>query len=150
VAPAVVRPVRRADTTAVVDILAAGSTAPQYEDASRLDDYWSAVEHTRATLGEVFVATSDDVVVGVVQVLIFRHVQHAGGWCCELESVHVRHDFRSRGIGAALLRRAEEFARERGCYRVQLTSNNVRLDAHRFYEREGYVPSHQGFKKHLA
>jgi hypothetical protein len=29
---------------------------------------------------------------------------------------------------------------------VQLTSNNARSDAHRFYERLGFVPSHVGFK----
>ena len=37
-------------------------------------------------------------------------------------------------------------ARELGCYRVQLTSNTARPDAHRFYEQLGFVPSHVGFK----
>ena len=29
---------------------------------------------------------------------------------------------------------------------VQLTSDAARVDAHRFYERLGFVPSHVGFK----
>ncbi len=37
-------------------------------------------------------------------------------------------------------------ARERGCSLVQLTSNATRGDAHRFYERLGFTPSHVGFK----
>jgi GNAT superfamily N-acetyltransferase len=41
---------------------------------------------------------------------------------------------------------AIERARALGCYRVQLTSNRVREDAHRFYERLGFVPSHVGYK----
>jgi hypothetical protein len=32
---------------------------------------------------------------------------------------------------------------------VQLTTNRARGDAHRFYERLGFTPSHLGFKKPL-
>ena len=45
---------------------------------------------------------------------------------------------------------AIERARELGCYRVQLTSKAARTDAHRFYERLGFVPSHVGYKMPLA
>ena len=48
---------------------------------------------------------------------------------------------RSRVLVAAV-----DAARAWGCYRVQLTSNEVRTDAHRFYAREGFVASHEGFK----
>jgi GNAT superfamily N-acetyltransferase len=54
---------------------------------------------------------------------------------------------RSRGIGASLLAAAEDLARDRGCYRIQLTSRNVREDAHRFYVTNGYGQTSQGFKK---
>jgi GNAT superfamily N-acetyltransferase len=40
-------------------------------------------------------------------------------------------------------------ARGLGCYRVQLTSNAARSDAHRFYGRLGFVPTHVGFKMPL-
>ena len=59
--------------------------------------------------------------------------------------MHVRHDLRYSGIGGKLLDHAVEFAREMGCYRVQLTSNEQRTDAHRFYECHGFVGSHRGF-----
>jgi GNAT superfamily N-acetyltransferase len=155
---AVVRPLQKADTAEAVSLLRAGSVAtllgkqntPENEDESRLEEYWDAALETRARGGDVLVAVHEDDVVGVVQVLIFRHFQHTGGWCCEIESVHVRADQRSRGVGAQLLAAAEELARARGCYRIQLTSNNVREDAHRFYAREGYTPSHRGFKKSLS
>ena len=32
---------------------------------------------------------------------------------------------------------------------MQLTTNAGRKDARRFYERQGYEPSHVGFKKRL-
>jgi GNAT superfamily N-acetyltransferase len=132
---------------AAIELLGGGSLSPEFEDASRVDDYWSAVEETRRQRGDVVVAEVDGEVVGVCQVVIFQHFQHAGGWCCEIESVHVRSDMRSRGIGAQLLTAAEELAKERGCYRVQLTSRNVREDAHRFYLANGYDQTSQGFKK---
>ena len=49
-------------------------------------------------------------------------------------------------MGSALLAAAVDAARTRGCYRVQLTSDKVRTDAHRFYAREGFVATHEGFK----
>ncbi len=83
------------------------------------------------------------------QVIVFTHLQHRGAKCAEVESVHVRADLRSRGFGEQLMRAAESWARDRGCYRLQLTSNVARHDAHRFYERMGYSASHKGFKKSL-
>jgi GNAT superfamily N-acetyltransferase len=37
-------------------------------------------------------------------------------------------------------------ARRRGCRLIQLTTDKQRLDAHRFYERLGFVASHEGMK----
>ena len=37
-------------------------------------------------------------------------------------------------------------ARRRGCALVQLTTDRARPDAHRFYERLGFVASHVGYK----
>ncbi len=61
--------------------------------------------------------------------------------------MHVHTDFRSKGIGEQLLSAAIDAAQRAGCYRVQLTSNVRRVDAHRFYERQRFVPSHIGFKR---
>lgn len=48
---------------------------------------------------------------------------------------------RGQGIGAALLDAAERWGRERGVARIELRSNIVREDAHRFYRRQGYLQS---------
>ena len=135
------------DVTAAVRLLRGGSLAAQFEDEDQVSDYWEAVEETRRRLGDVLVAEENGEVVGVCQVIVFQHFLHRAGWCCELESVHVRSDQRSRGIGASLLAATEALAKERGCYRIQLTSRNVRGDAHRFYVANGYEATSQGFKK---
>jgi GNAT superfamily N-acetyltransferase len=144
-----VRPIERDDVGAASLVIQGGSLMPAVEDESNVDAYWSAVEETRRRRGDVLVADVNGEVVGVCQVLIFQHFQHTGAWCCELESVHVRSDLRGQGVGAKLLAAAEALARREGCYRVQLTSRNVRIDAHRFYESNGFDQTSQGFKKTL-
>jgi GNAT superfamily N-acetyltransferase len=37
-------------------------------------------------------------------------------------------------------------ARQRGCALIQLTTDKTRTDAHRFYQRLGFVASHKGMK----
>lgn len=144
-----VRPLRRAEVAAAVAVVLSGSLEPDAERPDDPDAYWAAALETAERGGAVLVAVEDGAVVGVCQLLLLRHFQHAGGLCAELESVHVRADRRGRGIGGRLLAAAEERARARGCYRIQLTSRAVRADAHRFYEAHGYAATHRGFKKAL-
>jgi GNAT superfamily N-acetyltransferase len=53
------------------------------------------------------------------------------------------------GIGARMIEFAIAEAKSRGMRLVRLTSNVKRKDAHRFYERLGFKPSHLGFKMAL-
>jgi GNAT superfamily N-acetyltransferase len=53
-------------------------------------------------------------------------------------------------VGKALIEWAIARARERGCIMVQLTTDKARVDAKRFYERLGFVASHEGMKLHFA
>jgi GNAT superfamily N-acetyltransferase len=110
------------------------------------EPYRRALREIEEGSGGVLVAELGGEVVGVCQVIVFRHLQARGGLCAEVESVHVHPAHRAQGIGSMLMRAAIEQARALGCYRVQLTSNEVRHDAHRFYERLGFTPSHRGFK----
>jgi GNAT superfamily N-acetyltransferase len=144
------RGIERDDVSAAVALIEESTLSPGVENPSRASDYWDAVLETRRRNGEVLVALLDGEVVGLCQILIFRHFQHSAGWCCELESVYVRSDCRSRGVGGAMVRWAEDFARARHCYRVQLSSRNPRIDAHRFYRDHGFQQNSQGFKKELT
>lgn len=58
---------------------------------------------------------------------------------------------RGRGIGAALVHAAEDWARGRGLTLMGVRSNQVRLDAHRFYQRLGYAEAKTqlSFRKQL-
>jgi GNAT superfamily N-acetyltransferase len=148
----VIRRAVAADLPRVVELLVSGALpgAPQAEDAADADPYQAALEDIQGAGGEVLVAERHGEVVAVCQLLVFRHLQARGGLCAELESVHVHPDHRGSGIGRALVGAAVDRARARGCYRVQLTSNRQREDAHRFYESLGFVPTHIGYKMRLV
>jgi GNAT superfamily N-acetyltransferase len=62
----------------------------------------------------------------------------------------VAEDWRSGGVGRALLARAEELAREEGCWGMALESATWRERAHAFYVREGWTDAGKSFSKLLA
>jgi GNAT superfamily N-acetyltransferase len=148
----VIRPAEEADLACIVELLTLG-TLPggprSTEDPGDLEPYRAAWRTIASGGGHVLVAELAGQVVGTCQLIVFRHLQGHGGLCAEIESVHVHPDHRGMGVGGVLLGDAVERARALGCYRVQLTSNAARPDAHRFYERVGFVPSHVGFKLQL-
>jgi ribosomal protein S18 acetylase RimI-like enzyme len=85
-------------------------------------------------------------VIGVFQLTFVRHVGYQGGLVAQIENVVVDRAHRSRGVGETMMRFAVDRARERKAFRVQLTSNKTRTRAHAFYERLGFVRSHEGMK----
>lgn len=136
------------DANRLIVLLDHGALEDRKEDPSDLNPYVVALAEIEATGGsDVLVAELDGQVVGVCQLIMFRHLQRRGGLCAEIESMHVHPDFRGRGIGGQLLDAVVETAKRAGCYRVQLTSNLQRSDAHRFYRRHGFMASHVGFKR---
>jgi GNAT superfamily N-acetyltransferase len=144
-----IRQARADDIGRLVELLAygalGGGPAPDVPD---LGPYAAALAEIEATDGnELLVAEVDGTVVGVCQLIVFRHFQSSGGRCAEIESMHVHPDWRSHGVGGELVEAAVARASAAGCYRVQLTSNKAREEAHRFYRRHGFVASHEGFKR---
>ncbi|MEM7745451.1 MAG: GNAT family N-acetyltransferase [Pseudomonadota bacterium] len=97
--------------------------------------------------GNVYlVAEMADQIVGCLQVTIIHGLSRAGATRAQIEGVRVAASARGAGIGDALMQAAVDRARAEGASLVQLTSDKVRTDAHRFYERLGFVASHDGFK----
>jgi GNAT superfamily N-acetyltransferase len=148
----VIRAAAETDLGRIVELLTLGTVPggpPSAEDPGALAPYRAALRDIVESGGAVLVAELQGEVVGVCQLIVFRHLQARGGRCAEIESVHVHPDHRGTGVGGVLLRDAFARARALGCYRVQLTSNALRPDARRFYEQLGLSPSHVGFKMSL-
>ena len=95
----------------------------------------------------LMVIESEGTVIGTFLMTILPGLTGRASRRLQLRSVEVAAALRSRGIGAHMLRFVEDYAKEHGAALIELTSNNARPDAHRFYERNGYTKSHAGFKK---
>jgi len=98
----------------------------------------------------LIVAELDGAIVGTMQLSWLPGLLNHGAWRGQIEAVRIASDRRSLGLGAAMIGWAVERFRERGCFMAQLTSNNDRAAAHRFYERLGWKKSHSGFKLELG
>ncbi len=97
--------------------------------------------------GNLFLVAEDaGGVVGCLQYTRIHGLSRTGAARAQIEAVRVRADRRGAGVGEMLMRAAIERARAEGCSLVQLTTDRVRADAHRFYERLGFVASHWGMK----
>jgi GNAT superfamily N-acetyltransferase len=84
--------------------------------------------------------------VGTASLMIVPNLSHQGQPYAIIENVVVDAAERGGRYGELLLRRAMEEARRAGCYKLSLTSNKRRKDAHRFYERLGFRATHEGYR----
>lgn len=89
----------------------------------------------------------DGRLVGTFQLTRIPGMARQGATRLLVEAVRVRSDLRSGGVGGAMMRWVTDVAAPAlHAPLVQLTSDAARVDAHRFYERLGFVGSHVGFK----
>ncbi|CAM6701878.1 aminoalkylphosphonate N-acetyltransferase [Leclercia adecarboxylata] len=87
-------------------------------------------------------------IIGMIGLHMQFHLHHAN-WIGEIQELVVMPQARGLRVGSQLLAWAEEFARQAGAEMTELSTSVKRLDAHRFYLREGYTQSHFRFTKPL-
>ncbi|BCJ35100.1 N-acetyltransferase [Actinocatenispora thailandica] len=142
-----VRRARREDVTALVALIAADQLGAGRETPDDPAPYLAAFAAIDADPNQYLaVAELNGEPIGTLQLTYLPGLSHRGGWRAQIEAVRIAEAHRGSGLGSALIEWAIGRARERGCRMVQLTSNATRDDAHRFYTRLGFVPSHVGFK----
>jgi GNAT superfamily N-acetyltransferase len=110
-------------------------------------EYWDAFDAIQTDPNQYLaVAELDGVVVGCLQLTFVPGLTRLGMWRAIVEGVRVDSARRGARIGETMLAWAIEEACRRGCGLIQLTTDKRRTDAHRFYERLGFVASHEGMK----
>ncbi len=144
------RPATEADVPAVValladDMLGAGRELPGMEP------YLAAFRRMQAEGANHLIAGEQaGRLVATYQITFISGLSLRASRRAQIESVRVAADLRGQGLGAAVFADAEARARAAGCVLMQLTTNRARADAHRFYERLGFTPSHIGYKRELT
>lgn len=85
-------------------------------------------------------------IVGTLQLTFIPGLSRHGSKRGQIEAVRIARDRRGGKLGEAMFAWAIGTCRERGCSLVQLTTDKARPDAHRFYDRLGFEPTHIGYK----
>ncbi len=147
-----IRVATEADLPAIIALLADDVNGRAREDATPPLDpgYAAAFAAINADPNQMLVvAEHEDAIVGTMQLSLLPGLSFRGAWRGQIEAVRIASALRGRGLGAAMIEWAVARCRERGCRLVQLTSKRTRTDAHRFYQRLGFVASHVGMTRAL-
>ena len=145
-----IRPATTDDIPAIVAMLADDPLGAQRESPDDLAPYVTALERLAADANQhVVVAVREGRVVGTLQLTVIPGLSRRGATRSIVEGVRIHADERGSGLGTQLIEWAVDESRRQDCQLVQLTSDNTRTDAHRFYERLGFTASHVGFKLQL-
>ena len=138
------------DVPAIVALLAEdqlGATRDGVDSREDLQAYLRAFHALDADPAHLLVVATDGAdVLATMQLSFLPGLARRGAPRAQVEALRVAGEHRNRGLGAAMLEWAIGEARRRSCGLVQLTSDKSRSDAHRFYERLGFVASHEGLK----
>lgn len=137
----------RSDLPALVGMLADDPLGAQRENIGDMSPYQRALAAIDADPNQYqAVVEQDGEIVGMMQLTLIPGLSHEGSSRLLIEAVRVRADLRGTGIGAEMMAWALQYGRDHDCRMVELTTNARRTDAHRFYERLGFVRSHHGYK----
>ena len=146
--PIRVRPLVAADFAAASELLAElgrPRVAPENQDLART----TFERHLAAAETASLVAEIDGRLIGLLSLHIRERLSQPApeAWIPDFIVTAAEH---GRGASQALLARAIELARQRGCYRLVLESHYHRQRAYRFYAREGFADVGKCFSMPLA
>lgn len=130
------------------DVLGGSRETVRAEDADRYRNAFSEIEAD----GNQFLCVVEDgsEIVGTFQLTIIPGLSRGGSKRAQIEAVRVSRSRRNEQIGEAMFQWAIDYSRLRGCTFMQLTTDKQRPDAHRFYDRLGFEPTHIGYKLRLS
>lgn len=78
-----------------------------------------------------------------------QYLLHHAGYVAEIQELIVEQAYRNSGIGKAIITALEQWVKLQGVGEIEVTTNQHRLPAHKFYELVGYTNSHYKFTKKL-
>jgi ribosomal protein S18 acetylase RimI-like enzyme len=97
----------------------------------------------------LYVATVEERMVGTFALLIMDNLAHLGAPSGVVEDVGVLPAYQGQGIGRRMMAYALDLCRRAGCYKLTLSSNLQRTQAHAFYASLGFQKHGLSFRMEL-
>jgi GNAT superfamily N-acetyltransferase len=94
----------------------------------------------------LYVAVLKEQVVGSFALLIMDNLGHLGAPSAIVEDVVVDPHYEQRGFGKRMMKMAISNAANAGCYKISLSANFKRKEAHQFYESLGFEKHGYSYK----
>ena len=133
-----VRHATRADIGTLVELYtAAGLDTRGASDEAEMQAAWGRL-FAAVPSASVFLFSLRGRPVGTYTFFILPLLAHKGAPEAIVEDVAVHPEAQGQGIGRSMMEHALALAREAGCYKLALSSNQRRTEAHAFYERLGF------------
>lgn len=88
---------------------------------------------------KIYIVEADSQPIGTFALLIMDNLGHLGTPSAVVEDVAVIAEYQGKGIGKKMMEFAMQIAKEKGCYKLTLSSNLRREAAHAFYESLGFT-----------
>jgi ribosomal protein S18 acetylase RimI-like enzyme len=99
---------------------------------------------------KMYVAEKEEKIVATFALLIMDNLAHQGTPSGVVEDVAVLTELQGKGIGKMMMEFAMEKCQEAGCYKLVLSSNVKRKEAHAFYESLGFEKHGFSFTMKIA
>jgi N-acetylglutamate synthase-like GNAT family acetyltransferase len=94
----------------------------------------------------IYLAESDGKPVGTYALLFMDKLEHGGIPSGIVDSVAVSCEHQGKGIGKAMMLHAQAQCTLKGAYKLMLSSNMTRKNAHKFYESLGFEKHGYSYK----
>ena len=131
-----IRPATRNDLSAILALMVDIETDDQVLDLSAAEAIFERMKsYPNYT---IYVTVSEGKVIGTFSLLIMDNLAHMGAPSGIVEDVVVHSSWRGQGIGKQMMQFAIQQCQKAGCYKMALSSNLIREQAHKFYDQLGF------------
>jgi len=148
-----IRRANQKDVPAIVELIANDELGRLRENFKTPlpQQYINAFDNINSDQNQELIVMLNDsgTVIGTLQLSFIQYLTYQGGIRAQIEAVRVHENYRNKGIGQELIKWAIDRAKEKGAHVVQLTTDKKRDAAVKFYEKLGFIASHEGMKLHL-
>ena len=149
----IIRRAKQADLSAIVELLANDKLGRLRENFKKplpklyLEAFGKINSDQNQEL--VVMASKSGSIIGTLQLSFIQYLTYLGGIRAQIEAVRVHENYRNKGIGQELIEWAIKRSKQKGAHVVQLTTDKKRKSALKFYDKLGFIASHEGMKLHL-